>query len=82
MTNTAKQTRRIGSRTFLDMIWDGSYRSQEVTATGRATCRGCGETLNKGEEALQFMYAWENGGSSIYQQTTCQIHKARCTPQA
>lgn len=43
------------------------------TATGRATCRGCGRRIAKGERALVF--AWDFHGSGSYTATVVWLHE-------
>jgi hypothetical protein len=45
---------------------------EKVTATGRATCRCCGQKIVKGDEALQFMM--DLVGSGSWTATTAYLH--------
>jgi hypothetical protein len=46
-------------------------------ATGRATCRCCGQKIAKGEVALYFAYDFTGSGS--YTAVWCWMHQT-CTP--
>lgn len=48
-----------------------------IKATGRATCRCCGQRIAKGVEALRFPYDFTGSGSWTAQDI--QIHAEHCT---
>lgn len=54
------------------MIFGGQIRQ----ASGRATCRGCGELIPAGERALRFGYSFTLGGS--FTATDVWLHLPAC----
>jgi hypothetical protein len=48
-----------------------------ITATGRATCRSCGQRLAKGEKAIRF---YEDQGGGSWTALCMQIHFDHCEP--
>lgn len=50
-----------------------------VVASGRATCRACGERIAKGEPAIRVAHDFHGSGS--FTLTTVYLHAGACPPE-